>query len=415
MDRVIIHSDANCFYASVEMLYHPEFAGKPLAVGGDPEARHGIVLTANYIAKKQGVKTGMALWQARQACPDVIFVPPRMDLYLKFSSMLREIYGEYTDKIEPYGCDEAWLDVSDSSSLKGDGRKIANEISARVKKELGITVSEGISWNKIYAKLGSDYKKPDAITEFNRENYKSLIWKLPASDLLYVGRSTNRTLSKYGIHTIGDLACTDPDFLLKTLGKMGLVLHSFANGWDESPVATEGYSAPIKSIGNSTTTPRDLENDLDVQIIFMALAESVSARLRKHGFKCNTVAISIRDNSLYHFSRQMHLREPTDITDEIMNAAMELFRNNYDWPHPIRSLGVRGADLVTADIPVQMSLFMNEEKRAKQEKMDKAVDEIRRRFGYFSIQRAFMYQDKILSKLDAQGSHTVHPVGYFAR
>ena len=415
MDRVIIHSDANCFYASVEMLYHPEFAGKPLAVGGDPEARHGIVLTANYIAKKHGVKTGMALWQARQACPDVIFVPPRMDLYLRFSSMLREIYGEYTDKIEPYGCDEAWLDVSDSISLKGDGRKIADEISARVKKELGITVSEGISWNKIYAKLGSDYKKPDAITEFNRENYKSLIWKLPASDLLYVGRSTNRTLSKYGIHTIGDLACTDPDFLLKTLGKMGLVIHSFANGWDESPVATEGYSAPIKSIGNSTTTPRDLENDLDVQIIFMALAESVSARLRKHGFKCNTVAISIRDNGLYHFSRQMHLREPTDITDEIMKAAMELFRNNYDWSHPIRSLGVRGADLVTADIPVQMSLFMNEEKRAKQEKMDKAVDEIRRRFGYFSIQRAFMYQDKILSKLDAQGSHTVHPVGYFAR
>lgn len=411
MDRVIIHSDANCFYASVEMLYHPEFAGKPLAVGGDPEARHGIVLTANYIAKKHGVKTGMALWQARQECPDVIFVPPRMDLYLKFSSMLREIYGEYTDKIEPYGCDEAWLDVSDSISLKGDGRKIADEISVRVKKELGITVSEGISWNKIYAKLGSDYKKPDAITEFNRENYKSLIWKLPASDLLYVGRSTNRTLSKYGIHTIGDLACTNPDFLLKTLGKMGLVIHSFANGWDESPVATEGYSAPIKSIGNSTTTPRDL----DVQIIFMALAESVSARLRKHGFKCNTVAISIRDNSLYHFSRQMHLREPTDITDEIMNTAMELFRNNYDWSHPIRSLGVRGADLVTADIPVQMSLFMNEEKRAKQEKMDKAVDEIRRRFGYFSIQRAFMYQDKILSKLDAQGSHTVHPVGYFAR
>ena len=234
MDRVIIHSDANCFYASVEMLYHPEFAGKPLAVGGDPEARHGIVLTANYIAKKQGVKTGMALWQARQACPDVIFVPPRMDLYLKFSSMLREIYGEYTDKIEPYGCDEAWLDVSDSISLKGDGRKIADEISVRVKKELGITVSEGISWNKIYAKLGSDYKKPDAITEFNRENYKSLIWKLPASDLLYVGRSTNRTLSKYGIHTIGDLACTNPDFLLKTLGKMGLVIHSFTNEWDIS-------------------------------------------------------------------------------------------------------------------------------------------------------------------------------------
>ena len=187
MERTILHSDANCFYASVEMLYHPEYVGKPLAVGGDSEARHGIVLTANYIAKRSGVKTGMALWQAKQVCPDLIFVPPRMDLYLKFSSMLREIYSEYTNQVEPYGCDEAWLDVTDSFSLKGDGRKIAEEINRRVKKELGITVSIGISWNKIFAKLGSDYKKPDGITEFNRTNYHELIWKLPVSDLLYVG------------------------------------------------------------------------------------------------------------------------------------------------------------------------------------------------------------------------------------
>lgn len=248
-------------YASVEMLYHPEYVGKPLAVGGDSEARHGIVLTANYIAKRSGVKTGMALWQAKQVCPDLIFVPPRMDLYLKFSSMLREIYSEYTNQVEPYGCDEAWLDVTDSFSLKGDGRKIAEEINRRVKKELGITVSIGISWNKIFAKLGSDYKKPDGITEFNRTNYRELIWKLPVSDLLYVGRSTNRTLQKYGIRTIGELARTDPSFLERQLGKMGLVIYSFANGWDDSPVSVEGYQAPIKSIGNSTTTPRDLEND----------------------------------------------------------------------------------------------------------------------------------------------------------
>ena len=302
MEKVVLHSDANCFYASVEMLYHPEYAGKPLAVGGDPEARHGIVLTANYVAKRKGVKTGMALWQAKQVCPDLIFVPPRMDLYLKFSSMLREIYSEYTNQVEPYGCDEAWLDVTDSFSLKGDGRKIAEEINRRVKKELGITVSIGISWNKIFAKLGSDYKKPDGITEFNRTNYRELIWKLPVSDLLYVGRSTNRTLQKYGIRTIGELARTDPSFLERQLGKMGLVIYSFANGWDDSPVSVEGYQAPIKSMGNSTTTPRDLENDQDVQIILMALAESVAARLRKHGFKCNVVSISIRDNGLFHFS-----------------------------------------------------------------------------------------------------------------
>lgn len=413
MDRVVLHSDANCFYASVEMLYHPEYAGKPLAVGGDSNARHGIVLTANYIAKRKGVKTGQALWQAKQACPDLIFVPPRMDLYLKFSAMLKEIYSEYTNQIEPYGCDEAWLDVTGSSSLKGNGRRIAEEINRRVKKELGITVSVGISWNKIFAKLGSDYKKPDGITEFNKNNYQDLIWKLPASDLLYVGRSTNETLQRYGIRTIGELAKTDPDFLERLLGKMGLVLYSFANGWDDTPVATDGYHAPIKSIGNSTTTPRDLENEQDVQIILMALAESVAARLRKHGFKCNVVSVTIRDNELYHFSRQRKLRAPTDITDEIMSAAMQLFRENYDWKHPIRSLGIRADDLVAGIVPVQLDLFMNEQRREKQEKLDRAVDEIRRRFGYHSVQRAFMYQDKILSSLDAQESHTVHPVGYF--
>ena len=399
-------------YASVEMLYHPEYVGKPLAVGGDPEARHGIVLTANYIAKRSGVKTGMALWQAKQVCPDLIFVPPRMDLYLKFSFMLREIYSEYTNQIEPYGCDEAWLDVTGSSSLKGNGRMIAEEISRRVKKELGITVSIGISWNKIFAKLGSDYKKPDAITEFNKANYQDLIWKLPVSDLLYVGRSTNRTLQKYGIRTIGELARTDPNFLERQLGKMGLVIFSFANGWDDSPVTAESYHAPIKSIGNSTTTPRDLENDLDVWIIQIALAESVAARLRKHGFKCKTVEITVRDNGLYSFSRQIHLRQPTNITNEIVTAAFQLFKDNYKWEHPIRSLGIRAADLVLDDIPVQLDLFGNQEKKEKLEKLDRTVDEIRRRFGYFSIQRAAMYQNKVLSHLDA-GTHTVHPHSYF--
>ena len=374
-ERVILHSDMNCFYASVEMLHHPEFAGMPLAVGGDPEARHGIVLTANYIAKKKGVKTGMALWQAKQICPEIIFVPPRMDLYLRFS-------------------------------------KMAREISHRIKYELGVTVSIGISWNKIYAKLGSDYKKPDAITEFNRENYKDRIWQLPASDLLYVGRQTNKKLQKLGIRTIGQLAESDEKLLESHFGKIGNVLWAFANGWDEDPVCKEGYEAPVKSIGNSTTTPRDLENDLDVWIIQIALAESVAARLRKHGFKCKTVEITVRDNGLYSFSRQIHLRQPTNITNEIVTAAFQLFKDNYKWEHPIRSLGIRAADLVLDDIPVQLDLFGNQEKKEKLEKLDRTVDEIRRRFGYFSIQRAAMYQDKVLSHLDA-GTHTIHPHSYF--
>ena len=412
MERTILHSDMNCFYASVEMLHHPELAGKPLAVGGDPEARHGIVLTANYIAKKSGVKTGMALWQAKQVCPEIIFVPPRMDLYLRFSRMAQEIYSEYTDLREPFGIDESWLDVSASTSIKGDGMKIANEISKRIKHELGVTVSIGVSWNKIFAKLGSDYKKPDAITEFSRENYKNLAWNLPAGDLIYVGRSTNKKLQTLGIKTIGELANTEPAILENRLGKMGLVLHTFANGWDETPVCVEGYQAPIKSIGNSTTTPRDLVNDLDVKIILMALSESVASRLRENGFRCKVVEISIRDNELYHFSRQCKLKRPTNITDEIVQAAYRLFKDNYRWEHPIRSLGVRGCDLVSDDMPYQLDLFISEQKREKLEKMDQVVDEIRARFGYQSIQRAFVYQDKLLAQLNAR-EHTVHPQGYF--
>lgn len=412
MERTILHSDMNCFYASVEMLHHPELAGKPLAVGGNPEARHGIVLTSNYIAKKSGVKTGMALWQAKQVCPEIIFVPPRMDLYLRFSRMAQEIYSEYTDLREPFGIDESWLDVSASTSIKGDGMKIANEISKRIKHELGVTVSIGVSWNKIFAKLGSDYKKPDAITEFSRENYKNLAWNLPAGDLIYVGRSTNKKLQTLGIKTIGELANTEPAILENRLGKMGLVLHTFANGWDETPVCVEGYQAPIKSIGNSTTTPRDLVNDLDVKIILMALSESVASRLRENGFQCKVVEISIRDNELYHFSRQCKLKRPTNITDEIVQAAYRLFKDNYRWEHPIRSLGVRGCDLVSDDMPYQLDLFISEQKREKLEKMDQVVDEIRARFGYQSIQRAFVYQDKMLAQLNAR-EHTVHPQGYF--
>ena len=411
--RHILHCDCNCFYASVEMQEHPELRGKSIAVCGDPEARHGIVLTASYPAKRMGVKTAMPIWEAKQHCRDLIVVPASYGKYQKYSSYVREIFRDYTDQVESFGLDEAWLDITGSLGLFGDPVKIAKEISDRIKRELGITVSIGVSFNKITAKLGSDYKKPDGITEFNRTNYRELIWKLPVSDLLYVGRSTNRTLQKYGIRTIGELARTDPSFLERQLGKMGLVIYSFANGWDDSPVSAEGYQAPIKSIGNSTTTPRDLENDQDVQIILMALAESVAARLRKHGFKCNVVSISIRDNGLFHFSRQRKLQEPTDITDEIMSAAYRLFRENYHWPRPIRSLGIRADDLVMGQVPVQLDLFMNEQRREKQEKLDRAVDEIRRRFGYHSVQRAFMYQDKVLSSLDAQKSHTVHPVGYF--
>lgn len=411
--RTILHSDINSCYATIEHLHHPELSGKPIAVGGDPESRHGIVLTADYMAKKRGVKTGMALWQAKQVCPEITFISPRMDLYLRFSRMAHEIYGEYTDLQEPYGIDESWLDVTASASIKGDGYTIAEEISNRMKSELGITVSIGVSFNKIFAKLGSDYKKPDAITTMYQDEFKSKAWKLPASDLLYVGRSTNQKLCRLGIKTIGDLAETDESILQSQLGKMGSILWAFANGYDDSPVKVENTRAPIKSVGNSTTTPRDLENDEDVKIVLYILAESVATRLRENGFKCRVVEISVRDNELLSFTRQHKISNATNITKEIAEEAYRIFKESYNWRKPIRSLGVRGADLVNDNYWEQIDLFSSVELREKQEKMDQTVDDIRRRFGFYSVQRGLMYRDRILSAVNAKEDHTVHPHGYF--
>ena len=413
MARTILHSDCNCFYASVELLHHPKLRGKPVAVGGDPEARHGIVLTADYVAKRHGVKTGMALWQARQVCPEITFLPPRMDLYLRFSRMAQEIYGEYTDLREPFGIDESWLDVTDSVTIKGDGLQIAQEIRQRMKKELGITVSIGVSFNKIFAKLGSDYKKPDAITTMYQEEFREKAWPLPVSDLLYVGGATNKKLLNMGILTIGALAQTEESVLTARLGKMGSILWAFANGYDTSPVRKENTSAPVKSIGNSTTTPRDLENDEDVKIVLYVLAESVAARLRENGFRCRTVEISIRDNELHSYTKQTKVSNATNITKEIADVGFRLFKQSYNWQKPIRSVGVRGSDLVNDNYWEQLDLFHNAELRDKMMKMDAAVDDIRRRFGFYSIQRGLMLGDTILSAVNAKEEHTVHPHGYF--
>ena len=428
MGRTILHSDCNCFYASVELLHHPKLRGKPVAVGGDPEARHGIVLTADYTAKRYGVKTGMALWQAKQICPDITFLPPRMDLYLRFSRMAQEIYAEYTDKREPYGIDESWLDVTDSVSIKGDGYHIAEEISSRMKEELGITVSVGVSFNKIFAKLGSDYKKPDAITTMYKDEFKTKAWPLPVSDLLYVGSATNKKLQGMGIKTIGDLAMTDEDLLVRKFGKVGSILWSFANGYDDSPVKLENTSAPIKSVGNSTTTPKDMETDEDVKIVLYILAESVAARLRENGFRCRTVEINIRDKDLYHFTKQVKLKNASNITAEIAEAGYKLYKENYRLPadekekknsipefyqKPLRSIGIRGTDLVNDYFWEQLDMFTDPQYREKQMKMDDAVDVIRKRFGFYSIQRGLMYRDRMLSAVNAREDHTVHPHGYF--
>ena len=407
----------NSFYAAVECLYNPEIRDKPVAVGGNPEKRHGIILAKNEKAKKAGVKTGEALWQAMGKCPGLIIVPPNYKRYLRYSKLSRQIYNRYSDQVEPYGLDESWIDCTNSMKIHGSGEEIAQKISAEIKDELGVTVSIGVSWNKIFAKYGSDYKKPDAITVITRDNYKKIVWEKEAGDLLYVGRSTQKKLLKYGIYTIGQLAASNLDFLVQIFGKMGTVLWQFANGLDDSPVKCfdehyNGNERLIKSIGNSITTPRDLTNLKDVKIIIYMLTESVAMRLRETGCYCLTVAIHVRNKELHSFTRQMKLQKPSDLTNEIARAAIDLFIRNYDFSSDIRSMGVRVTDLVPDSTPIQLDLFGNEELRVRQARLDDAVDDLKKRFGNLAVRRAITIDDQ-MGCLDAKKDHVIYPISYF--
>ena len=395
------------------MQRHPELRDKPLAVCGSQEERHGIVLTANYLAKPYGVKTGMAIWQARQRCPNLVILPPDMDEYIRFSRMARDIYEDYTDQIEPFGLDESWLDVTGSVGLFGDPMSIAREISGRIKFELGITASIGVSDNKITAKLGSDYKKPDAITRIEADNYKEIAYPLPVEDLLYVGPATSRKLRAIGIRTIGRLAECPVDVLVRRLGKMGAVLHTFANGRDVSPVQKSDHVPNIKSVGNSATTPRDLETEADVKLMLYLLAESVCARMRELVSRCTVVEIYVRDTQLNSIVRQRKLQAPSCSSQELAETGLDIFRRNYRWDRPVRSIGLRGAGLVEAQGTVQLSLYTEDQKRDKWERIDTAVDHLRQRYGYMSVRRALMDSDPLLGHINVKDGHTVHPVGYF--
>lgn len=413
MERVILHSDCNCFYASVECLYHPEIRSKPVAVGGEPEHRHGIILTKNGIAKKCGVKTGEALWQAKRKCPDLVIIPPNYSLYQRFSQMARKIYLSYTDLVEPFGIDECWLDVTGSAKMCGCGEKIAYEINGRIREELGITVSVGVSWNKIFAKFGSDYKKPDAVTVITKENFKEIIWPQPVEDLLYVGRATQRKLNGIGIHTIGELAALKPEYLRAKFGKWGDVLHDFSNGLDITPVAEYDSTRAVKSIGNSTTTIRDLKTDEDVKMILFVLAESVGRRMREQGFKGRELSVAVRDNELCTTAKQCKFEKFTNISSEIAEKAFWLFRKFYSWYRPIRSIGISVSDFAHDNIPTQTDLFCDEHQRIRLEQLDGTVDVLKRRFGNYCVQRASLLKEPSLTGFNPKDENTIHPVGYF--
>ena len=403
-DRTILHSDLNSFYASVEIRNDPALADQPVAVGGDEQARHGIVLAANQLAKRHGIRTAEALWSARRKCPELVIVRPHFDEYARFSQAVRQIYLDYTSQIEPMSLDEAFLDVTGSRSLFGDGEAIAHTIRRRVKRELGLTVSVGVSFNKIFAKLGSDYKKPDAVTVFSRENYRALVWPQPAANLLYVGRATAKKLAGIGVHTIGDLAAADPAALHMLLGKMGPMLHAYANGWDRSPVAEYAAREEAKSIGNMVTAPRDICTPRDADLVLWPLCESVAHRLRRHGLCAGSLSLYVRDVELEVHTRQCQLAPPTWLARELMEHARALLARHYKWKLPIRTLGVSAGELIPADaVSLQLDLEGTAEKRDKLERIERAMDGLKDRYGAAAVRRGTELIDPDLSGFRPHG------------
>ena len=388
-DRVILHCDLNCFFASVELLRYPALRDVPVAVCGDPESRHGIVLAKNEAAKQLGVKTAETIWQARQKAPHLITLPPHHSLYREYSRKVNAIYGQYTDLVEPFGIDESWLDITNSMHLfGGDGKAIADQLRERLREELGLTISVGVSFNKIFAKLGSDYRKPDATTVIDRGNWQAIVWPLPVGDLLGVGRSTQKLLRQYGVETIGQLAAFPRQTLETLLGKHGTQLHDYANGLENSPVRPQHEAEPVKSVGNGTTFPQNLTRWEEVRSGLAVLSDSVAGRLRRQGLYCGGVALTIRNAQFRQFSRQVRLDAPTHLQKDIYQTALALARQSWHAPDPIRALTVTALYLTdSADSFQQLDLLDGAaaQREEKQERLEQAMDAIRGKYGKGAI------------------------------
>lgn len=385
MDRIIFHCDCNSFYASVELLNHPELRSRPVAVCGDPASRHGIILAKNEPAKRYGVKTAETIWQARQKCPDLVLLPAHHERYTEYSKKVNAIYERFTDLVEPFGLDENWLDVTGTIHLfGGDAAALADRIRATVREELGLTISVGVSFNKIFAKLGSDYKKPDATTVISAENFRSIVWPLPVTDLLFVGRAAAKVLGQYGVTTIGELAAFDRQALLTLLGKQGGQLWDYANGLECSPVAPAGQYVPPKSVGNGQTFPRNLVTREEVHQGLALLADEVAVRLRQHHLKATTLQVTIRDPAFKDICRQRPLEHPACTARELTRAACEIVNHCWSSGAPIRALTVTAHHLISEDeVTEQLDLFQSDapRRREKTEKLERTMDAIRAKYG----------------------------------
>ena len=406
-DRVILHSDMNSFYASVEMMLDPSLKGKAVAVCGATEERHGIVLAKSDLAKKAGVKTGMVNWEAKQRCPNLILVPPQYDQYLKYSKLAHQIYYRYTDLVEPFGMDECWLDMTGSGAF-GTGMEIAEKIRTACREELGLTVSIGVSFNKIFAKLGSDMKKPDAVTQITVDNFREKVWPLAASELIYVGRATEAKLARYGVHTVGDLAAIPPDTLKRWFGINGLKLWAYANGTDNSRVMHRDFVSPVKSIGHGITCTADLENEEEVHKVLLELAQDVGHRLRVHDLCAQGVQVSVRGNDLLGAQFQCKLPFRTQLPSEIACAGFRLFKERYRWGTKIRAVCIRAIDLAPKSDIEQLSIFVDTARRDRRARLEDAIEELRDRYGKRAITYATLMGDL---KMPDDGRHSVKMPG----
>lgn len=387
MDRKILHVDMNSFYASVELITRPELKDKPVIVGGDESKRHGIVLAKNEVAKKYGIKTAETIYQARNKCPHLIVLPAHHDLYTKYSLAARKIYLSYTDRMEPFGPDEAWLDLS---KRKEPALDLAKEIKARVYAELGLTVSIGVSWNKIFAKMGSDYKKPNAITVISRDNYKELLWPLDVSEFFFVGEATAKKLHSIGINTIGDLAKQDPQLMQNYLGKNGSALVYNARGQNNSKVLTPEERGRAKSIGSMRTTSQNISDELEIKGLFKDLAAEVYSRMAADNLRCNTVRIYVRDAEFRTYSRQKTLAYPIYKAEDILEVALDLYEENFSDLGAVRLLGITAEKLEDKDASRQLNFLdlMQAEKleaETKDPQLEKLIKHLQEQFGEDSI------------------------------
>lgn len=407
---VILHSDLNNFFASCECLVNPNLRGKPTVVCGKIEDRHGVVLAKNYEAKKFGIKTGDSLFEARRKCPGITAVEANFDLYVKYAVRVRKIYSEYTDLIEPFGIDEAWLDVTACEKIFGDGERIASEIRRRVREEIGLTLSIGVSFNKIFAKLGSDMKKPDATTVITESNFREMVWPLAVEELIFVGRATKKKLNDMGIFTIGDLANAPISALSNRLGKWGENLHTYANGRENSSVRRYDESEEAKSLGNSITYYRDLDKKEDVHALLYILSESVSARLMESRICfARTVRLWVVDNTLHSYVRQCKLKQPSSLSSDIAECAVELFEKSYSWQNAVRGVGVSVTDFCDKR---QIVMDVSESENERKCILERTIENLRGKFGRHIVDRAIVFREQKLRDLNIKEDHTIHPIGY---